>query len=290
MTSRQFKLNDSLYNASARGQAREVKRLLGLGADINFHDPAAGYQTPLHACCSPMNDGKTDVAAILLQHGADPNSKAKGRGDCTPLAMACLVGLLPLVKLLLTHKADPNITSTGPSGEGRVTCLILAVTTACAPQMISRSASVIEIITLLIDAGAEVTASSDKGGTALHVAASSGSIPLVRLLLSRGANGSDAIAIARVHCPPSTRSEILDLLKGSQIERCKIKIEDDDDDDDDGGLGAHCSSGDISRLHSVMGPSYAAWLEGIKVGNKAMKASFKGHHEKAEKLLEDSLK
>uniref|UniRef100_A0A3B5MZ88 Uncharacterized protein n=1 Tax=Xiphophorus couchianus TaxID=32473 RepID=A0A3B5MZ88_9TELE len=67
-----------LHMAAIRGDAKQVKELISLGADVNVKD-FAGW-TPLHEAC---NLGYYDVAKVLIAAGAEVNTQ--GLDDDTPL-------------------------------------------------------------------------------------------------------------------------------------------------------------------------------------------------------------
>ncbi|OBS80127.1 hypothetical protein A6R68_21671, partial [Neotoma lepida] len=67
-----------LHMAAIRGDVKQVKELISLGANVNVKD-FAGW-TPLHEAC---NVGYYDVAKILIAAGADVNTQ--GLDDDTPL-------------------------------------------------------------------------------------------------------------------------------------------------------------------------------------------------------------
>lgn len=80
----------------------QVRRLLEYGADPNIAESLSG-NTPLHIAAS---HGRADLVTLLLDGGADPNSKA-ALGE-TPLHVAVAEDCLEVVKLLLERGADPN--------------------------------------------------------------------------------------------------------------------------------------------------------------------------------------
>ncbi|KAJ8374953.1 hypothetical protein SKAU_G00055330 [Synaphobranchus kaupii] len=86
----------SLHMAAIRGDVKQVKELIGLGADANVKD-FAGW-TPLHEAC---NLGHYDVAKVLLATGAEVNTQ--GLEDDTPLHDASSSGHKDIVRLLLRH-------------------------------------------------------------------------------------------------------------------------------------------------------------------------------------------
>uniref|UniRef100_A0A8D3DQ50 Ankyrin repeat domain 12 n=1 Tax=Scophthalmus maximus TaxID=52904 RepID=A0A8D3DQ50_SCOMX len=85
-----------LHMAAIRGDAKQVKELISLGADVNVKD-FAGW-TPLHEAC---NLGYYDVAKVLIAAGAEVNTQ--GLDDDTPLHDASSSGHKDIVKLLLCH-------------------------------------------------------------------------------------------------------------------------------------------------------------------------------------------
>nr|XP_043892549.1 ankyrin repeat domain-containing protein 12 isoform X1 [Solea senegalensis] len=85
-----------LHMAAIRGDAKQVKELISLGADVNVKD-FAGW-TPLHEAC---NLGYFDVAKVLIAAGAEVNTQ--GLDDDTPLHDASSSGHKDIVKLLLRH-------------------------------------------------------------------------------------------------------------------------------------------------------------------------------------------
>ncbi|XP_063741928.1 ankyrin repeat domain-containing protein 12 isoform X2 [Eleginops maclovinus] len=85
-----------LHMAAIRGDAKQVKELISLGADVNVKD-FAGW-TPLHEAC---NLGYYDVAKVLISAGAEVNTQ--GLDDDTPLHDASSSGHTDIVKLLLRH-------------------------------------------------------------------------------------------------------------------------------------------------------------------------------------------
>ena len=87
------KLNQSLIDASAQGDAEEVKSLIKLGADVHAWDSDALRSASKH--------GQTGVVELLLEAGANIHA-----GDDYALRMASLRGHTEVVKLLLKSGAD----------------------------------------------------------------------------------------------------------------------------------------------------------------------------------------
>lgn len=89
-----------LHMAAIRGDVKQVKELISLGANVNVKD-FAGW-TPLHEAC---NVGYYDVAKVLIAAGADVNTQ--GLDDDTPLHDSASSGHRNIVKLLLRHGGNP---------------------------------------------------------------------------------------------------------------------------------------------------------------------------------------
>ena len=113
-----------------------------------------------------------DRAVIDAQLRGDPQvARSRGASGATPLMAAALYGDAELVTRLLAANADPNA-----ANSAGVTPLMWA-----APR--------VDIVQLLLDAGADVNARSEDGRSALVIASGSGGAAhAVRLLLDYGAN------------------------------------------------------------------------------------------------------
>jgi uncharacterized protein len=80
----------------------QVRQLLEYGADTEVAERLEGH-TPLHAAA---RNGRADLATLLLDGGANPNSHTH-RGE-TPLHLAVAEGASEVVQLLLERGADPD--------------------------------------------------------------------------------------------------------------------------------------------------------------------------------------
>ena len=169
--------------------------LLDNGADPNVPDNFG--TTPLHFA---VTGGKTDLVRLLLSHAADPNIAAV-RPDitCHPLHATCRNLKEPIhyevVKLLLEYNADVNVRA-----EFDESALHYAVSRYSTGND-KRS----ELVHLLVDAGADVNAASEKRGTPLYIACSNGfessvqNVKLVDMLLKHGADPNLASPSSRLH-------------------------------------------------------------------------------------------
>ena len=95
---------------------------------------------------------------MLLVHGTNPN---KGSPDKSPLTRECLSCNVELVDMLLKHGADPNVGSANrdPGSQHK------------SPLFIAVDRSNIDIITSLLNAGANVNAMNHKGRNVVCFAA-----------------------------------------------------------------------------------------------------------------------
>ena len=145
------------------------------------------YPHPYYASISSATiSGNAEIVGLLIDHGIDPNTTvALVPWLCTASEVA---GATDVVRVLLKRGARPNAVvgeqfgrdTVGFTGQHRYlggTALHHAA-----------FAGSIESAKLLLDAGANVNASSDFGVTPLMAAASQGRIEFVRLLLAKGAD------------------------------------------------------------------------------------------------------
>jgi ankyrin repeat protein len=153
------RIHEELFEAAKENNLPEVRRLLSVGADVN--NKYGGYgagETPLHRASSY---GHVQVFKELVKHGADIEAKTKF--GWTPLHWACLNGGLAVV-IELVSPGD-EIHANDSSG----------ATTSILGKRKSRR-------------GANIEAKDNKGNTPLHLASMEDCVPVVKALLSGGAN------------------------------------------------------------------------------------------------------
>lgn len=119
--------------------------------------------TPLHFASFT---GNAPVARALLDGGADVNAVADNTFRNTPLQTAMLTAQLEVARILVARKAD-----VGHKQEGGFTALHEAA------MLPSR-----ELVTLLLDAGADPRAAADDGRTPIDVARAHGDTEIEALL------------------------------------------------------------------------------------------------------------
>jgi ankyrin repeat protein len=167
--------NTPLNVAAGSGQVAIAEQLLDAGAAVNL----AGKHglAPLHTAIAY---GDKQMVELLLGRGAALDVSSKGYG--TPLQAAVYVAVesggsqqsLEVVQVLLAAGADPKVASHGSTAGGSL--LHAAVEGRC-----------VQLVQMLIAAGAEVNAASSEG-TPLQLAVGKKAEEVVRMLLSAGAN------------------------------------------------------------------------------------------------------
>ncbi len=188
---------------AAAAQRMEAVRVL-LEADVDVNTPQPDGATPL-LWATHWDDLET--AALLLRAGADPNA-AEDHG-VTPLALACENGSVAMVDTLLAAGAHAGAVQTNGltplmiaarTGNVDVVRTLLVhdaevnAATAEATQtalMWSVAERHLDIVRVLIAAGADVRASSTRGFTPLLFAARNGDIDTASALLAAGARVND---------------------------------------------------------------------------------------------------
>jgi ankyrin repeat protein len=210
--------------AAADGHAAAIRVLVEAGADVNARssiivwerqrteEPRDKWLPPggLTPLLFAARDGKVESAKALLEAGADPNLVDPDRH--TPLIVALMNGHVDVATTLVHAGADVNM----PDKVGQ-TALYAAVdlhtapaSNRPAPRETDDAVSSIDLIALLLDKGANVDAplraqlpyrtKLDRGGdgvlgigtTPLIRAAKSADVPVLKLLLERGANARAA--------------------------------------------------------------------------------------------------
>ena len=186
-----------LYIACSNGLDSTVMKMLERGAKVNGID-GKEKKRPLNAACRNQH---MSVVQLLLTNGANPNPQEQGNAnrypsagkpDESPLVEACHFQNVKLVNVLLKHGADPNLAS---------------MNSDCNPNLkyplfvaVDRRNS--DIITSLLNAGADVNAVNDEGESTVCFAAKnvinwtygqsteemSSKLSTVRLLLEHGAD------------------------------------------------------------------------------------------------------
>lgn len=159
-----------------------IRFLLRHGADTELENDKGS--TALYWA---VRYGHAESVQVLLVEGhARVNIKRK-MGLVNPVILACALGYLDIVKLLIEHKGDPNTFIRG--GER--------------PIHHAAKEGYSQVIEFLLDKGADIDAADDGGDTALLYAARYGHPRCLQVLLNRGANfdhknhvGEDLMSLA----------------------------------------------------------------------------------------------
>jgi ankyrin repeat protein len=194
-----------LARAARAGHVALVELFLARGAAIDARNLEGA--TALYGATE--NERRATIA-LLLANKADPN--LPGPSDVTPLAAAAFKGNDRIVDVLIAGGAAADlIDSTGKSaityaaarGFALVARRLLAVGVdatrayghgltalmwAAGHEEGVGSRSALEVVDLLLDAGAPIDAADDRGRTALMTAAELGHGAIVERLLARGAD------------------------------------------------------------------------------------------------------
>jgi ankyrin repeat protein/truncated hemoglobin YjbI len=157
---------------------------------LNALDPADDFQE-VSLLCHAVCGGNIDAVKLLLDRGAEVR-----RHSGKLLTLAVAMNRVDLVQLLIEHGADVQraaLLGRLDDAERPVADLLVAhgkrvpdwmLPRACRPDV---SANELHRVTVLLDYGARLDDRGRFGLTALHYAVRGGKIPLIELLLDRGA-------------------------------------------------------------------------------------------------------
>ena len=167
-----------LFSAIRRNQTDLLANLLRQGTPVSLR--LADGTSPLMFAALR---GSEESVRLLLEHGADPNATTKA--GVTPLVWGARD--LEKVRLLLQAEGDPN--SATKLGNTPLT-------------VAAAHASSADVVRLLLEHGADLQATNQRGSSALRNAVRAGELETAKLLLDRGARldadatGSSDLSIA----------------------------------------------------------------------------------------------
>jgi ankyrin repeat protein len=192
----------ALVLAAAEDHDTYAAYLLEHGADPN---KGPGY-TPLHlAAAPPAREGeggretlakegeitKLELIKRLLARGADPNMRAArpprglGSAGATPFFLAAWAADAEVMRLLLTHGANPRL-----ANKDNTTALMAAAGVGRVPSAATPERHALEAVKLCVELGLDVNAANANGETPLHGAAYrgiEGGASIVEFLVGSGA-------------------------------------------------------------------------------------------------------
>lgn len=218
-----------LHFAAQAGAVSVVALLLGHGADPRATDATGA--TPLHRACAggPLLPGAPEAARLaaselLLRAGAAP--APLDREGMAPLDLAAEADHLALVSRLEQAGAPVGLHAAATLGRRDRVTLLLAADPAAAqaprhdgrrPLELAAGRGRIEVVDLLLLAGAVVDACGPRAPTALQAAASNGHVEVVRRLLRAGAapdgaagDSSSPLQLAALEGHPAVAEALLD--------------------------------------------------------------------------------
>ncbi|MBQ7586293.1 MAG: ankyrin repeat domain-containing protein [Desulfovibrionaceae bacterium] len=162
-----------------QSRVEDLKLNLEQGADPNQTD-SLGKSGLFYA----VELGSWPHLKLLLEHKANPNLSVAILGQMTPLMLAVVQNRPDLVDLLLKAKAHLD----AQNDDGR-TALLLALRANFTPMAEK-----------LLEAGANPNLADQKGFSPLAYALSQNNLPVVKLLIAKGANPKDLIPDFRGKC------------------------------------------------------------------------------------------
>ena len=174
-----------------------IQALIDAGADVNAKEGVIGISVLMYA-------ESPEISEALIKNGARIEDKDKdGR---TPLIFAVMNNKNPeVIKMLLEHGADINVTTSVKQENGDVLNSITILMSAAANNKNP------EVIETLIKQGAKVNAKNSKGGTPLMYAARYAENPeIIKTLLKNGAD-SDNIGVL-LSAQQNSNQEVKDLV------------------------------------------------------------------------------
>jgi quinoprotein dehydrogenase-associated probable ABC transporter substrate-binding protein len=169
-----------LQNAARQRKDGMIKALTELGADVNR--PDASGMTPLIAAA--MRDHVPSIK-MLIEKGA--NIEQPGTQGFRPLALAIAENKYESAKALMEAGADLSAAS---GADGLTPLMLIAAQTSPAEgaRFLPGSTRPSDIARGLVERGADVNAQSKNGVTALMIAATHNSAPMIGLLMDAGAD------------------------------------------------------------------------------------------------------
>ena len=154
---------EDFFTAVKKDDAATVKSLLQRGFDANSRDPNGQ-----HALYLALQEPSLKVVSALLDWDKT-KVESRNAADESPLMLASLKGILPVVAKLVEKGADVN-------------------KPGWAPLHYAATFGHIDVMNLLLENHAYIDAASPNGSTPLMMAALYGSASAVKLLLEAGAD------------------------------------------------------------------------------------------------------
>lgn len=170
-----------------------VKVLMKHGADVSLVDTDG-----VNALTNAAEVGNVDIISMIV---GDSDVNAISASGYSALVVAAAGGHAEIVKILLTHGADPNL-------------LHLEDVTAL---MYGASTTSLDVVRNLVEGGADVTKRHAQGGSAVMEAATGGNLPILKFLIENGAlyNDSDSDGVTTLQSAAAQgNKDIVEYLMG----------------------------------------------------------------------------
>ena len=246
-------LNQTLYNAAAKGHSALVQVLLDEGAEIDANGGKNGTALQIASI-----EGRPDVVRLLVQKGASQSITSKRYGS--PLCAAAEKGHQGTARILLEAGADLN-----DGGGWYAQPLVSAIV-----------GQNINLVRLLMDAGADLNGQGGRHGYPIAAAAALGRDDLIEELLERGARvndgddkGSDALYAACLSGHLNTVNLLLERGADVNAQGGKAK----------NALGAASSKGHINIVRRLVTAGADVSFFDDRYGNALQDAARNGYGE-----------
>lgn len=217
---------DDVFTAAWLGDLESLRGQIERNPElVNAIDPADDFQE-VSLLCHAVCGGSMDAVSLLLEQGAEVK-----RHSGKLLTLAVVMKRLDLVQTLIDHGADARrvgLLGRLDDQERPIADLLIAngkkvpdwmLPRACRPDV---SSNELHRVTVLLDYGGNINDRGRYGFTALHYAVRGGQVPLIKLLLERGAqpNVLDVEGLTPILHLSKTRSKadpipVMELLAAS---------------------------------------------------------------------------
>lgn len=152
----------TIFEAAATGKLNNIIRLLARDPELVNAYSEDGFQ-PLGLACF---FGHLEAAEFLVKAGAAINSPSRNGLKAAPIQSAAAAGHTRIVKMLLEHRADPNVREQG----------------GYTPLHAAAQNGDVVMIRILLYGGADLDVKSDNGKSPLDLARKAGHSKAVKLL------------------------------------------------------------------------------------------------------------
>ncbi len=185
---------DELFDASRAGDRAAAARVLARSPELarvtGPHPIWGGEPTALHVA---VENGRTDVASLLLEAGADPNHPSDMYDGWTPMLLAAARESGELVELLRSHGAQVDAWEAAALGDlARLSGIVEQHPGVVRERRANEApplhfASTVEVARFLVAHGADLDALNKYGATAARSAAYGRRTkrPIARFLMER---------------------------------------------------------------------------------------------------------